>query len=103
MDGKVLVINRNTPWMSKKDLAKELGCSTSYITKLIEGIRKEIGTRYSPYVIAGERYNFYAIVDYATFRDRLNDKNLREYVPKFNPKEIANLSGFYQNVVSINQ
>ena len=102
IDGKVVVINRNTPWMSSKDLAAELGLSVSFIKTVVQEFKAEIEAgRYSPYVVAGERYNFYAIIDFMTFRKRLKDKNMRKYVPPFKPSEIAELSGFCQKVVTV--
>ena len=98
----VLVINRGTAYLSKKQLAQELNYSEQTIAALIKGIQEEIKRgRYSKYAIAGNRYNFYVVIDYMKYRDTLKDDNMRKYVPDFNPAEIAELCGYNQKLISV--
>lgn len=89
----VVMINRHCPYLSKKQLAEELNYGETSIYKLIKGFEEEVGAggRYSRYCIAGNRYNFFAIIDYLKYKDYLNNPALRKHVPKFDPKEIADL------------
>lgn len=97
----VLVINRGTAYLSKKQLAEEFNYSEQTITNYIRGIQKEIESgRYSKYAIAGNRYNYYVLVDYMKYKDALKDENMRKYVPDFNPAEIAELCGYNQKLIS---
>ena len=63
------------------------------VDKYIDGMWQEIPVRYPRYIIAGRRVNLYAMIDYMTYKDWLNDKNLRKQVPEFNPISIARLCG----------
>lgn len=97
----IIVINRGTAFLSKKQLAEELNFSEQTISNYIKGIREEIARgRYSKYAIAGNRYNFYVVVDYMKYKDMLNNDNTRKYVPDFNPAEIAELCGYNQKLIS---
>lgn len=93
---KTIVLERGCcPYMSKKQLAKELGYGETSIYNLIKGLEKEVGPgkRYDREVIAGTRYNFFAVIDFMTYRDLLGDPVNRKHVPDFNPAKIANLCG----------
>ena len=82
------------PYMSKKALGISLDYSQPTINKLVDGLRAEIKAgRYPQYVIAGQRISLYAIIDYLTHRDALNDRFLRDRVPEFDPIAIARLCG----------
>lgn len=82
------------PYMSKKDLGLSLNLSQPTINSLVDGMRKEIiAGRYSQYVIAGKRISFYAMIDYLTHKDALNDSLMRKKVPEFDPISIARLCG----------
>lgn len=97
----VLVINRGTAYLSKKQLAQELNYSEQTIANYIKGIQEEIERgRYSKYAVAGNRYNYYVMVDYMKYKDVLKDENMRKYVPDFNPAEIAELCGYNQKFIS---
>lgn len=91
----VAVLIKGTAYLSKKDLAKELHCSASTVSKLIKGVQDEIGKgRYHRCAVAGNRFNFYAVIDYMTHKDQLADKNMRKLVPPFDPAGIAKLCGY---------
>lgn len=67
-------------------------------------MKKEIESgRYSPYVVAGKLINYYAYVDFLTYEKRLEDKNMRKYVPAFDPQEIEKLCGCSQKVVDLEE
>ena len=95
MEKMVVLEKRHCPYMSKKQLAEELGYGETSIYKLIKGFEEEVGagSRYSRYAIAGTRYNYFAIIDYMKYKDYLKDPALRKHVPKFDPAEIADLCG----------
>lgn len=59
-----------------------------------DGLEREMWKgRYPQQVVAGKYYNLYALIDYLTYKDRLEDKNLRKTVPEFDPIPIARLCG----------
>lgn len=82
-----------TPYMNKKQLSQYLGFSRPTIDKYIDGMWTQIPNRYPRYVIAGRRINLYAMIDYMTYKEWLEDKNLVKQVPEFNPIAIARLCG----------
>lgn len=97
---------RGYPYMSIKRLAKEFGCSTRTVTRRIEGIEKQIREgRYNDYAIldsgGNSRVNVYVYIDYEKYWKALDDKNAQKYVPKFRPDEIAEICGFKQKVVQM--
>ena len=95
MEKTIVLERRCCPYLSKKQLAEELGYGETSIYNLIKGFEKEVGpgNRYSRYAIAGNRYNYFAIIDYMKYRDYLKNPALRKHVPKFDPAEIADLCG----------
>ena len=95
MEKMVVLETRHCPYMSKKQLAEELGYGETSIYNLIKGFEKEVGPgkRYSRYAIAGNRYNYFAVIDFMTYRDLLGDPVNRKHVPDFDPAEIADLCG----------
>lgn len=106
MDGEkyVAVINKGTAYLSRNDLAKELHCSPATIAKLTKGLQDEISKgRYHRCAVAGNRINFYALIDYMTYKDQLADKNMRKLVPPFDPAGIAELCGYNMNLIRMDQ
>lgn len=93
MQGTVVYEYRHCPYMSKKQLGWELGYKETTIGKLCKGLQSEIGKRYSPYVVADNRYNFFAMVDYLKWRPLLEDESKRKDVPPFDPDEVARVCG----------
>ena len=95
MEKMVVLEKRHCPYLSKKQLAAELNYGETSIYNLIKGFEAEVGngTRYSRYAIAGNRYNYFAIIDYMKYRDYLKDPALRRHIPEFDPAEIADLCG----------
>ena len=95
MEKMVVLETRHCPYMSKKQLAEELGYGETSIYKLIKGFEEEVGagSRYSRYAIAGNRYNFFAIIDYMKYKDFLKNPALKRSVPEFDPGEISDLCG----------
>ena len=82
------------PYLNMKNLGLELDVSQPFLRKIVDGIRKEISEgRYSNYVIAGRHISLYAVLDYLTYRDMLEDTALRKRVPDFDPIAIARLCG----------
>lgn len=82
------------PYLSKKDLCSELQMSLPTIDKIVAGLKEQvISGRYSPYVIAGRRYNLYAVIDYLTYKDWLTDSKLKKKCPDFDPIAVARLYG----------
>lgn len=102
MEGAVIVFNRNTPYMTRKQLAQEFGVSTRMTYKYTDGLKNgiEYGI-YSPYVLCDNRINFYAVIHFLKWRDYFNDKNLRKNIPPFNPVEIAELCGFCMKTIRV--
>lgn len=102
MENYVAVINRTVAYLSKKQLCEELNYSIPKVTELIKGVQNEIGKgRYHRCVVAGNRYNLYAIIDYMTYKDSLLDSNMRKYVPAFDPAGIAEMCGYNTKLVKM--
>ena len=95
MEKTIVLETRHGLYMSKKQLAKELGYGETSIYNLIKGFEKEVGPgkRYNRYSVLKNRYNYFAIIDYAKYRDLLGDPVNRKHVPDFSPAEIADLCG----------
>lgn len=95
MEKMVVLEKRHCPYLSKKQLAEELGYGETSIYKLIKGFEEEVntGTRYSRYSVAGNRYNFFAVIDYMKYKDYFKNPALKRSVPEFDPGEIADLCG----------
>ena len=100
----VAVINKGTAYLSRTDIAKELNYSTRTVDTLIKGVQDEIGKgRYHRCAVAGNRFNFYAIVDYMTYKEQLKDKNMLKLVPPFDPAGIAELCGYNMQLISMDK
>ena len=89
----VVYIKRHCPYLSRKQLAKELDYSPATISAVIKAFQKEVGKRYNRYAVAGNRFNFFAVVDFLKYRELLEDEKTRKYVPEFNPSEVADICG----------
>lgn len=97
---------RGYPYMSVKQIAKEMDCSPRTVFNRIQGIKAEIKRgRYNSYAILesdrSPRINLYAYIDFEKYWKLLTDKNARKYVPEFRPDEIAEICGFRQNLVTM--
>ena len=103
MEGRyVTVINRKSVYLRKKDIMEELGISRGTANRLVKGVEEGIKSgRYGRYCIAGNFINFYAIVDYLEYGDMLDDTNMRKYVPKFAPSEIADTCGYNTKIKEV--
>lgn len=95
MERMVVLETRHCPYLSKKQLALELDYGETSIYNLIKGFETEVGPgkRYNRYSVLGNRYNFFAVIDYMKYKDYLKNPALRKHVPKFDPEEIADLCG----------
>ena len=72
----------------------------------VDLIEKQIREgRYNDYAIldsgGNSRVNVYVYIDYEKYWKALDDKNAQKYVPKFRPDEIAEICGFKQKVVQM--
>lgn len=86
-------VDMATPWLSRKDLAASLGCSTRRVDSIVKGIRNLIPDRYDRYVLAGTRINYYAAIDYMTYENEFSDENMKKFIPDFDPGKISFLAG----------
>lgn len=81
-------------YANKTEAAKALGISRATIGRMIPGIEREIKAgRYSRYAIADGLINLAVVLDYRKYRNLLEDKNVRKYVPAFDPIEAARMLG----------
>ena len=103
MEGRyVAVINRKAPYLRKKDLQVELGICRSTADKLFKGVEDGIRSgRYDRYSVAGNYVNLFAVIDYLKYGDQLKDKNMRKYVPAYNPVMISESCGFSQKILEV--
>lgn len=84
---------RTVPYMSKGEMSDFFRLSRPTIDKLVKGIWNEIPGRYPRYAIAGRRINLFAMIDFMTYKEWLEDDRLRKQVPVFNPVSIARMCG----------
>lgn len=99
-----LEINRGQAYFPVSRMAEKTGRTVRTVQKKIKGIQREIERgRYSPYAIAGNLVNYYVYIDYIKYEKDLQDKNLRETVPEFEPEEIMKISGFGQKLIDISE
>ena len=76
-------------YANKVSLAKLFGITTATVYRRIEGIKKEIGTRYNRYAILDNLTSIAVFADYEKYHKQLADKNLRKYVPDFDMNEAS--------------
>lgn len=75
-------------YANKAELSRQFGLSTPTVYKYVAGIEKEIASgRYNRYAIADGLVSVAVFADYAKYRKRLEDKNMRKTVPAFNMTE----------------
>ena len=89
---------QRVPYVTKKQLCAELEVSPNTVKDRIHEIEEEIKKgRYEEYAVMRDgqflAVNYYVWVDYMTYRQRLKEKNLRKFVPPFNPGKIAPYAG----------
>lgn len=95
---------RGYPYMRKKQLMEEFQVSRAFVDKKVRGIEREIESgRYNRYTLLDGAINVYAFIDFWKYEKQLADRNARKYVPAFGPDEIAELCGFRQKAVEINE
>ncbi len=97
---------RGYPYMPKHKLAEELGVSVSTVGNRMKGIQNEIdGGRYNEYAIIDDGnivlINTLVMLDYMKYHKRLNNKNLRKYVPEFRPEELIKIMGWNDRIVVV--
>mgnify|MGYP000786452920 CR=1 FL=1 len=100
---KVTNIKRQRiPYVTKKQLAEELEISPNTVKTRIQEIEEEIQKgRYEEYAVMRDgqllAVNYMVWIDYITYRQRLREKNLRKFVPPFDPKKIASYAGINES------
>ena len=92
------IIAGRVPYVTKKQLCKELELSGNTVKDRINEIEDEIKNgRYDEYAVIRDgqllAVNYYVWIDYLTYRQRLREKNLRKFVPNFEPKKVARYAG----------
>lgn len=84
------------PYKTKTALAEALGISRSTVYDRMREI--DGNDRYGPYTVIHDGQivliNTLAFLDWMKYRRQLMDKNLRKYVPEYNPKAIAAAMGW---------
>lgn len=75
------------PYLRIKEICRITGLSRWTVAKVRDGMMQEIGKRYPETVIVDDLINYYSWLDYRKYGRRLQDRNLRKYVPPFNKKD----------------
>ena len=93
---------RRVPYVTKKQLCKELELSGNTVKDRINEIEDEIKKgRYDEYAVIRDgqllAVNYYVWIDYLTYRQRLREKNLRKFVPAFDPGKVAGYGGIEES------
>lgn len=73
---------------NKSECARLFGVSRETVRQLVRGIEKEIDSgRYSRYALVGTSVNKAVLLDYIKYKNALDNRATRKYVPAFD--EIA--------------
>ena len=94
---------RGYPYLKKDAIATEFDMCKNTVSNRVKEIEKEIKAgRYSDYAIIQDGnillINLLVFIDYMTYRQRLQKKNLRKNVPAFRPDLIAREIGWNNRV-----
>lgn len=92
-----------SPFVTRATVANELSISLGTVDNRIKEIKNEIKNgRYGDFAIINSGglvlINYFVLIDYLFYRQRLREKNLRKNVPDYDPKKIANEIGWYTPV-----
>ena len=74
-------------YANRKNLAKLFGITTQTVYRRVKGIEELIGERYKQYAVLDNMVSVAVFADYEKYHVRLQDKNLKKYVPPFDLKE----------------
>lgn len=74
-------------YANKSELSRLFDVSRATVYRRIQGIEKLIGDRYNAYAILENLVSVAVFADYSKYHTRLEDKNMKKYVPPFNIKE----------------
>lgn len=90
------------PYITKKQIAEELEISPNTVKSRIQEIEEEIKNgRYDEYAVIRDgqllAVNYFVWIDFLTYRQRLQEKNLRKFVPPFDPKKVAPYAGLEES------
>lgn len=94
---QIVEVIHGYPYYSNKQLAELFSCSPATVCSRKKGIQRE-RERYGNYAVISSGTNVYAYIDYDRYHKELGDRNMRKYVPAFNPREIAEMCGFGTNL-----
>lgn len=91
------------PYLRKHELAEKLGISAATVRQRVGEM--EASGRYGPYAVLRDgqlvQINVLCFVDWLKFRRAWSDKNLRKYVPAFDPQAVAESFGWKIDRVSL--
>ncbi len=73
-------------YANKKNLATLFGVTTQTVHRRVKGIETLIGERYNQYAVLDNLVSVAVYADYEKYHTRLEDKNLKKYVPPFDMK-----------------
>lgn len=73
-------------YANRKNLAALFGVTTQTVYRRAKGIEALIGERYNQYAILDNLVSVAVYADYEKYHTRLEDKNLKKYVPPFDMK-----------------
>lgn len=74
-------------YRNKTDIAHIFGVSNPTVYRRVEGIKKEIGKRYNQYAILDNLISLAVYADYEKNHKKLENRNLRKWVPPFDMYE----------------
>lgn len=84
------------PYANKKELAEMLDISKATIQQRIGEM--EASGRYDSYTVIRDGQillvNILSFLDWMKYRRYLQDKNLKKYVPEYNPQKVAESMGW---------
>lgn len=74
-------------YANRSELSRLFDVSRATVYRRVQGIERLIGDRYNAYAVLENLVSVAVFADYSKYHARLEDKNMKKYVPPFNPKE----------------
>lgn len=80
-------------YISRAEVKEDFGLSETGLRRVLDELMgfSGVGKRYGPYAIRGQgkylQVRYAVLTDYMSYRDRLNNKDSRKYVPDFDVRE----------------
>lgn len=103
---RIIEVIRTTPYMRPGQVAEELQMNRKTVLERRKELEKETERYGLTAVIEDEKtilINLYAFLDFMKYRKRLADKNMRKYVPEYDPNVWADACAYGKRVTVLQE